>query len=296
MHIYDNRLKIENIKALDTFVNRVADTGALNLVRVDTIDFKNVSFTYPSATAPALDGVSFLLRKEEKVALVGLNGSGKSTMIKLLLRVYDQDTGTIHINGHGIKEYKLSELHANFSVYFQEMCNYSFTLRENLTFADDGQEDDAATIEAALLEAYCGDMINESPKELDAGLPRFFDPEGIELSGGQHQKLALARTFYRRHTALVLDEPSSNLDPMAEHHIFESLRTFTDDKMTIFTSHRLSNVALADRIIVLESGRVIEDGTQRSCWQINSGTPSYSATNRNGIWWIHVDSIDRRWY
>jgi ABC-type multidrug transport system fused ATPase/permease subunit len=141
------------------------------------------------------------------------------------------------------------------------MFNYAFTLRENFIVTDIGQEAADIQIETALTNAYFSEILDRSPKRLNANIMRYFDPQGIELSGGQFQKLALARTFYRKHTALILDEPSSNLDPMAEHNIFESLRTFTDGKMTIFTSHRLSNIYLADRIIVLEKGKVVEDGT-----------------------------------
>ena len=260
--IYDNQLKISNLKALDHFQNRVADTGTKALDRVDTIEFQDVSFTYPGGKEPALDQLNFTLRKEEKVALVGLNGSGKSTLIKLLLRLYDPDKGTIRINGTDIREYQLDKLRSNFSVYFQDMRNYSFTLLDNLTIADPGREDVDEAAAAALMHSRCDVLLAQAGKGLDTNLTRLFDPDGIELSGGQHQKLALARTLYRRHTALVLDEPSSNLDPKAEHEIFQSLQLLTEGIMTIFTSHRLSNVFLADRIIVLEKGKIIEDGTQ----------------------------------
>ena len=260
LQIYDNKLKIENIKKLDTFENRVKDTGIKKLEKVESIDFINVSFAYPGAEkGPVLDGLNFTLHKHEKVVLVGLNGSGKSTLIKLLLRMYEPDTGTIRINGIDIREYKLSELRANFSVYFQEMHNYNFTLRENFTIAD--ADNPLSPVEALEL-AYAHDILSRATKGLDTGISRLFDTSGIELSGGQHQKLALARALYRRHSALILDEPSSNLDPKAEHEVFNALKEFTDGKMTIFTSHRLSNAALADRILVLEKGRIVEDGTQ----------------------------------
>lgn len=262
MQIYDNQLKISNIKTLERFHNRIADNGTKRLDRVDTIEFEHVCFTYPDAKVRALDDLSFFLRREEKVALVGLNGSGKSTLIKLLLRLYDPDSGVIRINGADIKEYRLSELRANFSVYFQDMRNYCFSLRDNLTIADEGQENVEVAAAAALNSSCCEDILTRAGRGLDTNLTRFFAADGIELSGGQHQKLALARALYRRHTALILDEPSSNLDPKAEHEIFQSLQALVQGKMTIFTSHRLSNVFLADRIIVLEKGRIVEDGTQ----------------------------------
>lgn len=262
MQIYDNQLKIANIKSLAQFVNRVVDTGTRKLKSIDSIEFQNVCFTYKGAGVRALDNVSFRLNRGEKLALVGLNGSGKSTLIKLLLRLYDPDSGVIKINGVDIREYRLAELRANFSVYFQEMRNYAFTLRENLTIADSDREDVDEAAQAALKASYSEDILQKAGRGLDTSLTRLFSADGIELSSGQHQKLAIARAFFRRHNVLILDEPSSNLDPKAEYEIFKSLQTLTRGKTTIFTSHRLSNVFLADKIIVLEQGRIIEEGTQ----------------------------------
>jgi len=182
-----------------------------------------------------------------------------------LFRLYDPDEGTVYINGNDIKEYTLDSLRANFSVYFQEMRNLSFSLKDNFLYADDRIEQ--SEIEGATrfaLEAAGGiDILGKCTDGLNTNITRFFSDDGIELSIGQHQKLALAWALYRRNTALILDEPSSNLDPKAEHEVFEKLKEITDGKMTIFTSHRLTNTYLADRIIVLEKGKVIEDGTGR---------------------------------
>jgi len=262
MGIYDNQMKIDNYKTIELFQNRVTDSGRHKLECVDKIEFEHVSFAYPESKGRIIDDVSFTLHKEQKVALVGLNGSGKSTLIKLLLRMYDPEIGVIRINNIDIKEYTLSSLRANFSVYFQDMDNYSFTLRENFTIAGDSHENVDRAIEDALITSNCEDIFRKASRSLDTNVTRLFDTNGIELSGGQHQKLALARALYRPHTALVLDEPSSNLDPKAEHDVFENLKHITKGKMVIFTSHRLSNVFLADRIIVLEKGRIVEDGTQ----------------------------------
>jgi len=263
VNIYDNQMKIENFVSLEGFRNHVKDEGKKELIQVETLVFDTVSFTYPGTRHRALNCVSFRLHKDERVALVGLNGSGKSTLIKLMLRMYAPDSGVILINGIAIQEYTLASLRANFSCYFQDMRNFSFSLYENFTIADDSRETFEDAAEVALAASGCGDIMEKALKGFETNLTRFFDTEGIELSGGQHQKLALARALFRRHTALILDEPSSNLDPKAEHDVFEALRAYTKGKLTIFTSHRLSNVILADRIIVLEEGKVIEDGTQK---------------------------------
>ena len=262
MQIYDNKLRIENIRGLSVFKSHIADSGTTAIDEIDTIAFEDVSFTYPGSQKPALDQVSFSLHSKEKVAVVGMNGSGKSTLIKLLLRMYEPDTGSIFINGKDIHAYSVLALRSHFSVYFQDMPSYCFTLMENLTIADDGVENMVENAEAAFRFSDGHRILSKSPQRLNANLTKFFDPEGIELSGGEYQKLALARTFYRRHTALILDEPSSNLDPEAEEKVFHSIKQLSKGKLTIYTSHRLSNVSLADRVLVLENGKVVEFGTQ----------------------------------
>lgn len=261
-NIYDNKLRIINLKSIFEFKNHVLDLGKLKLENVNTIEFEHVSFAYPNTDKWVLEDVSFRLQKGEKTAFVGINGSGKTTLIKLILRMYDLKMGTIKINGIEIKEYRLKDLRDNFSVYFQEMNNYSMSIFENITISDTEQGTGEDAVFHALKGGCCEDILEKAPRGLSNGLTRVFDEDGVELSGGQHQKLALARAIYRRNTVLILDEPSSNLDPKAEHDIFENLRTITDGKLTIFTSHRLSNISLADRIIVLEKGKIVEDGSQ----------------------------------
>lgn len=267
-NIYDNRLRIANLEKVLRFRGKLEDRGTQELEQIESICFEHVSFSYPGAATKALEDVSFRLKREQKTVLVGINGSGKSTLIKLLLRMYDPDEGIIRINGIDIKEYRIKSLRRNFSVYFQEMGNYCMSLYENVVVGDaENQEQEG--VFRALHKSCCTDILDKASKGLETSLTRIFDQEGVELSGGQHQKLALARCLYRRHTALILDEPSSNLDPKAEHDIFTQLKEETEGKMTIFTSHRLSNVALADRIIVLEKGRVVEDGTQEELLKQN---------------------------
>lgn len=259
--ISDNKLRIMNLKEVLEVRRRIEDFGTMELKQVDTISFEHVSFSYPGTQNRALNDISFSLKKNERTVFVGINGAGKSTLIKLLLRMYDPDEGIIRINGIDIREYRIRSLRKNFSVYFQEMGNYCMTLYENVSIGDVERKETNEVYEA-LEKSCCDDILKKAARGLETNLTRVFDKEGLELSGGQFQKIALARCMYRRHTALILDEPSSNLDPKAEHDIFEHLRAVCDGKMTIFTSHRLSNVAQADRIIVLENGVVIEEGTQ----------------------------------
>jgi len=264
MQVYDNRMQFDNFKSISEFTNKVEDNGKIILDEVVTIEFIDVSFNYPGANSKALDGINLAIDKSNKVAIVGLNGSGKSTLIKLLLRLYEPDSGIVKINGKNIREFALDSLRANFSIYFQDMQNLSFTIRENFTYADNTYKESKLEekIKIALRAAGAKDILEKCKNGIDTNITRNFSDDGIELSGGQHQKLALARTLFRNCSALILDEPSSNLDPKAEHEVFEALRKITDGKMTIFTSHRLSNTFLADRIIVLENGKVAEDGTQ----------------------------------
>ncbi|MBU5331795.1 ABC transporter ATP-binding protein/permease [Anaerocolumna aminovalerica] len=261
-NIYDNKLRIINLKSIFELENHILNHGKLDLEKVDTIEFEHVSFAYPNTDKWILEDVSFCLSRHEKTAFIGINGSGKTTLIKLILRMYDPKVGTIKINGIDLKEYRLESLRANFSVYFQEMSNYCLSIFENVTISDIELKNKEDTVLNALKESCCEDILEKAPNGLSNSLTRIFDEDGVELSGGQHQKLALARVLYRRNTALILDEPSSNLDPKAEHDIFKNLKTITDGKMTIFTSHRLSNISLADRIIVLEKGKIVEDGSQ----------------------------------
>ena len=261
MEVYGNRLKIDNIKALNQFKNKIKD-GNLKLDEVESIVFDKVYFTYPGAARPTLKDVSITFDKEEKVALVGENGSGKTTLVKLLLRMYEPDRGGIYINGINIKEFRISDLRAMFSVYFQGMLNFGFTIRENFAISDSDIEATDDAIERALDAAAFSDLLEYSPKRCDASLLRFFDSEGIELSGGQFQKFALARTFYRKRSVLILDEPSSNIDLKAEEKILDSLKVLADKKMLIIISHHQTNLNMADRIVVFKNGEIVEEGKQ----------------------------------
>jgi ABC transporter ATP-binding protein (multidrug resistance protein) len=261
--VYDNQQKTKNFRSLDNLFESVENNGTIELDSVHSITFDHVCFTYPGSQTPALNDVSFSVGRGEHIAIVGTNGSGKSTVIKLLLRFYDVNSGRILINGHEIRMYPLEDLRNAFSAYFQAEPYYGFTVRENLTIADRNRPDENQAIISALNVSGARDIIESIPDGIETYLTRMFDEKGIELSGGQYQRISLARTFFRRCSALILDEPTSSLDPETEHKLFSNLKKLNDDKIVIYISHRLSNVFVADKVIVLENGVVVEMGNSK---------------------------------
>lgn len=262
--IYEDRLRIENVKRMERLEIKVKNTGKRKLRGPVSIEFRDVSFSYPGTEKKALDHVSFRAEKNAKVCIVGVNGAGKSTIMKLLLRFYDVTSGNILLNDIDIREYELGILRRHFNMFFQHVNQYSFTLRENISLSDrDKEPEDAAVYEALRLCDGTG-LAECLPGGLDQYITKSFEPDGAELSGGQYQKIALARMFYRDSSVVLLDEPSASLDPEAEHRLFCCLEEYCRDKTAIFTSHRLSNIHLADYIVLIENGTVIEKGTHEN--------------------------------
>ena len=224
------------------------------------IEFRSVTFTYPGKETAALQGVSFRVALDETVALVGQNGAGKTTIVKLLTRLYDPDEGQILLNGRDIREYELASLHAAIGVIFQDYVTYFFSAGENIGVGRLADMEDRAQVEAAAARSGADTVIARLPSGYDTTLGRWFD-EGFQLSGGEWQKVALARAFMRDAEVLILDEPTASLDARAEYEIFARMQALTEGKMGLFISHRFSTVRLADRILVLEGGQISEDGT-----------------------------------
>ncbi len=225
-----------------------------------SIEFRNVSFTYPGKTTPALNNVSFTIAAGEAVALVGRNGAGKTTTIKLLNRLYDPDAGEILIGGHNIRDYELNELRAQVGVIFQDFVTYFMPAQANIGIGQLSQINNLAMVKEAAAKSGAAAVIEKLPNGYDTMLGRWFN-EGTQLSGGEWQKIALARAFIRDARILVLDEPTSALDARAEYEVFEHFRTLTEGKTAIFISHRFSTVRLADRIFVIEDGILQESGS-----------------------------------
>ena len=226
------------------------------------IIFNNVNFQYGTTTRQALKNINLTIKPGETVALVGENGSGKTTLIKLLCRLYDPTEGNITIDGIDIRDFKIADLRKQIGVIFQDYVKYDFTARENIWLGNIEVEPDDNEIYKAASHSGADRVIKTLPLEYDTVLGKRFD-EGEQLSIGQWQKIALARAFLRDSQVIILDEPSSALDPKAEYKIFQQFRQLLQDKTAIFISHRLSTVTMADWIYVLSRGSIIESGTHK---------------------------------
>jgi ATP-binding cassette, subfamily B, bacterial len=224
------------------------------------VRFQNVSFRYPETTKYILKDFNLIIKSGERIALVGENGAGKSTIIKLLLRFYDVTEGEITINGINIKELDLPLWHKQIGALFQDFIKYQFTFKENVTFGSLEKQNDISAVHEAIRKSGALDYFKELPKGFEQIVGKTFE-NGIDLSGGQWQKLALARAFFRDAPVLILDEPTSAIDAKAEYEIFERVEQLQKDKMVIIISHRFSTVRNADRILVLDNGKIIEEGS-----------------------------------
>ena len=229
-----------------------------------TIEFRHVSFIYPGGTRKVLDDVNLLIRPGETLVLVGLNGAGKTTLLKLLTRLYDPTEGVILLDGQDIRAYDVEDLYSMFGIIFQDFGKYAVNVSENIHFGNIRKEMKEEDIRRAAEEADATDYIGRLPGGFDTPLMRIFEDDGIELSIGQWQKLAIARAFYSDSDVLILDEPTASLDPMAEQEIFNQFDRLRSDKTTIFVSHRLSSATVASKIAVLEYGKLIEEGDHRT--------------------------------
>ena len=225
-----------------------------------TIEFKNVSFCYPGTDVYVLKDINIKIEPGQTVVLVGFNGAGKTTLIKLLTRLYDPTSGEILLDGKNIKSYDVAELYKIFGIIFQDFGKYAMSVSENIALGQIDKGVIEKDIELAAKQADAEKFINALPDGYNTPLMRWFEDNGIELSIGQWQKLSIARAFYSDSDILILDEPTASLDPMAEQQIFNQFDELRKDKTSIFVSHRLSSATIADKIVVLEKGAVVEIG------------------------------------
>lgn len=226
------------------------------------IEFKDVSFRYPKSSRNVLKNFNLKIESGDKVALVGENGAGKSTLIKLILRFFDVTKGEILVNGVNIKELDIAKWRGQVGALFQEYIKYQFTFEENVYFGNASQKNNHEAIKAAIEKSGSDAYMEGLPRKYEQVVGKMFDG-GIDLSGGQWQKLALARAFFRNAPMLILDEPTSAIDAKAEYEIFQRVQNLQKDKTVIIISHRFSTVRNADRILVLDEGRIIEEGNHK---------------------------------
>ncbi len=236
-------------------------SGTEKAEEFESLEFKDVCFTYEGADSPTLRGLSLKITKGQTVAIVGYNGAGKTTFVKLLLRFYDPDSGEILYNGRNIKEYNIDSLRSRLSAVFQDYQIFALTIGENVLCRESETDEDESIIKNALIRAGIHDKILQLAEGEKTVLTREFDEKGIGLSGGEQQKICIARMFSKSFDTAILDEPSSALDPVAEYKMYEILFEGTRDKTVIYISHRLSSAVLSDIIFVFEDGRVTETGS-----------------------------------
>ncbi|MDD2823383.1 MAG: ABC transporter ATP-binding protein [Candidatus Daviesbacteria bacterium] len=267
--VYSNKLSVDNfleVMSLPKKIKEKENPVIFDEIKPPVIEFKNVSFSY-TKTRKALDNVSFTINPGESIALVGENGAGKTTIIKLLCRFYDADSGEILINGVNIKDLSLNNWYKFLGTLFQDFVKYQFTARENIVLGDTLKEDNDLMKQSAKL-AGVSDLIEKFPKGYDQYLGRQFE-DGEDLSIGQWQKVAIARAFYMQAPVLIMDEPTSAIDPEAEFEIFNQLEKLYKDRTLILVSHRFSTVKNANKIMVVEAGKISESGTHTELMKLN---------------------------
>jgi ATP-binding cassette subfamily B protein len=225
-------------------------------------EFRNVSFTYPGTERTVLKNFSLTLSPGERIALIGENGQGKTTVVKLITRLYDPTEGQILLDGVDLREYSLEDLHRHIGVIFQDFMRFEMTARENIAVGRVDRPHQQADIESAAHKSLADTVVDKLAGGYDQMLGRRFEG-GVELSGGEWQKIALARAYLRDAQLLILDEPTAALDARSELEVFERFAELTQGKMALLISHRFSTVRMADRIVVLEGGRLIEEGTHQ---------------------------------
>lgn len=256
----DASLYLQNIRDFLAMPVQITERADALPVRRGDLEFRNVTFTYPGAAKPTIQNLSFTLADGEKLALVGQNGAGKTTIAKLALRLYDPDDGEILYGGVNIKDLRLADYRAAFAVVFQDFKNFAVSVAENVLLHPEAP-DERETVLDALEKSGFSEKLKRLPDGADTRLTREFDEQGVNLSGGEGQKLSIARIYAKQADIAILDEPTSALDPLAEYKMYENMMDACRDRSVLFISHRLSSAVLADRVLLLEDGSVAESGT-----------------------------------
>lgn len=261
--LYNNRLFLAHLFELlnvESLLKKAKNPTKTPSSLQQGIQLKDVQFTYPDTPHSVLKDINLTFEKGQVVALVGENGSGKTSLVKLLCRLYDPEKGRIYWDGTDIKQFALTDLRKKISVIYQDFAKYHFSVADNIRIGDWDTPILEDNLKAAAEKVGAADFIQQFPKKYGQQLGRQFK-KGAELSGGQWQKMALSRAFYKTAEVIILDEPSSAIDPLAEAAIFEHFRALAADKVLILVTHRLYNLKIADKIVVLQAGEVVEQGT-----------------------------------
>lgn len=268
--LHEHAMYIEDLKDFLEYEPKIQEdgTGPSPTMPVEELRIQNLSFSYFGSGQKVIDDISFTIKGGQTVAIVGHNGAGKSTLVKLLMRLYEPTSGKIYLNDREISEYKLSAYRDSFSTVFQDFKVFSLTVGENILMRRT-VESDAELLTESLRESGMLDTVSSFKYGPDTMMTREFDDEGISLSGGQAQKIALSRLYAKNAPIAILDEPSSALDPIAEYELFENMKRICEGRTVIFISHRLSSAISADVIFMMEHGRIIERGNHESLMQQN---------------------------
>lgn len=269
--IYEGTLFIDNVMTFMKEESSVTSPEAPILPERGAehrIVFENVSFMYPGTSRYVLKNVNLEIEAGESVVLVGLNGAGKTTLIKLITRLYDPTEGRILLDGRDLKEYDVRALYDMFGIIFQDYGKYADTAGENIRFGDARREAGREEIMLAAEQGNAAGFIADLPLTYDTPLTRMFEEDGIELSGGQWQKISIARAFYKDSDILILDEPTASLDPLAEQEVFDQFASLSENKITLFVSHRLSSAVGASKIVVIDGGEIAEVGNHEQLMAI----------------------------
>lgn len=258
--IYESSLFIEEYREFMEIeeVNEGHHGSVIN--QIEAIQIRDLAFTYPDELKPAIQNISIDIPLGKKIAIIGENGSGKTTLTKCISGLYEVSTGMISINGMDMNHINKNSFHKKISVLFQDYEKYNFTVKENIGFGNINNIENAEEIQLAAIRTGIHSKVEKFPKQYETILGRLFDG-GLELSGGQWQKLALSRSLFRETDLIILDEPTSSLDPISEIEILQQLFKQTPDKSMIFITHRLGTAYLADEILVMKNGEIIERGS-----------------------------------
>jgi len=273
--IIDKILKLQETALFSQKVINFTETkpqiisGAEAVGTFENLKIKDLNFKYSNDSKLVLKNVNIKINKGEKIAIVGYNGAGKTTLTKLIMRLYDASNGQILYNGKDIKNYNIKQLRERFAAVFQDYRIFAATIKENVIGGESTSKTDDTAVENALKNSTFTDKLNALTDGIETVLTREFDNSGTQLSGGERQKIAIARAFYKNSDLIILDEPSSALDPDAEYELNKAISDYAKDKTVIFISHRLSTTRNADRIYMFSDGEIIESGSHDELMKLN---------------------------